>query len=194
MPQDATPAELQHRLAEVAAWTRRTRRHWRHRGVAYLFWLWGAIWSIGYGGLFVWGEGPRAAWLWLALWALGGLGTAAVYLRYGWRVRAVRTDRQDRPAFWPLNLLFMALMFVVRPPHSMYRDGTVVALWILWAYAVLGWQVGRPFYTRWAVVMAGLTVAGFGLLPQRPFYLWMAVVGGLTWLAGGVYQRRGREA
>ncbi len=176
-------------LAEARSWQQRTRFQWRHRGLAYVFWLWGLIWLVGYGGLFLWGVGSRAGWLWMGLWVVGLLGTGLIYTRYAWRVRPVHGE-PTRAGFWIQAALFIALAFIVRPPVSPYQDGTRVVLYILWAYAVLGRITHRTFYTTWAIITALLITAGFVAFEERVFYLWMAVIGAGAWALGGIYQRR----
>ncbi len=189
MPDEPPPFDPKEILGEVQQWRQRTRFQWRHRGLAYVFWLWGLVWLVGYGGLYLWGVGAPTGWLWMGLWALGLAGTAFIYERYGWRVRPMHGETL-RYLFWPLTCLFIGAAFVIRPPQSPYQDGTRLVLYILWAYALLGLQERRVFYISWALITALLIVAGFVLFGEQQFYLWMAIVGSGAWFLGGVYQRR----
>jgi hypothetical protein len=156
------------------------------RGAPHLI-LWGLIWVLGYGTCDLAPALANPAWLTLDIVGIIGsflIGRAAAVnksctsARYGLRFAALGIT----------ILAFIVATYYILQPHDLAQFGAFPALFVALMYSVIGIWRG----SRWAVagIVLGLcTVAGYAFFNEH-FMLWMAVVGGGTLVATGLWLRR----
>ena len=83
--------------------------------------------------------------------------------------------------------IFIAATLAVMAPVSGRQVGAFIPLVVAASYALAGIWCGSRFIVAGAAI-AGLTLAGFFLLPAH-FNLWMAAVGGGALLLAGLWLR-----
>lgn len=179
-------SEAEAALSDIA---RTTGRSYTHRGyhiAGPILILWGVIWLVGYGAMGVlppmqWG------WLWLVLDAIGIPATIVLAVR-GRRGSGARGLDAWRPFLWAVAIggLVGATFAVLRP--------TDVNAFIAYPGIVTGFAYfvfGLMHMMRKAAVGAAMFVAtliGFFLFPDILTW-WMAGVGGIGLILGGLWMR-----
>ncbi len=163
----------------------------RHRGLSYVFWWWGGLWSLAFALLAAYGDHVWLRWVWAGLWALGVLGTRFFYQRYGWRVRP--QSGEIHPGFyWIIMTGFMAIVLCILRPDSLYTLGAALFVMIMWMYMVQGLLTHHPFLPYLSAGAALATLVGHLLFTPENFAWWMTLVTGLSLLVGGWYRYRRR--
>jgi hypothetical protein len=185
-------------LRDSAAVETRSRRVYGYSRSSPHLMLWGVLWAVGYGLTEPWPQRGRAIWTVIVV-----IGLAA---GFGISLRsAIRHDAQaDRlldptqPAAvarlrWSFAgivltaFAFVAATLAVMAPVTGRQVGAFIPLVVAAGYALVGLWRGLRFIVAGAVI-AGLTLAGFFLLPAH-FSLWMAGVGGGALILAGFWFR-----
>lgn len=187
-----SPEQASSALNDIAGAQRRVAIFTGYQRSAPQFWLWGAVWLVGYSATeFL----PQyAGWAWLALNVIGF--TLAVWLARagvdptaaaGETARGARNMQARHVLYLGLAfLLFIIATFVVFSPTPS-QSGAFPALLMGFAYSVIGIWGG----VRWLAAGIGLsvfTLVGYLYVPQH-FMLWMALFGGGTLIASGFWMK-----
>jgi hypothetical protein len=161
-------------LDSIAATAQRSTTLYRYEQASPYFFLWGAVWVLGYGSSDLWSA--QAGWIWMVLDAIGV--AVSIYI--------AQTDRARRSAGSAVALriagmgfslcVFFAATFAVMTPSSGKQVSTFITLTVALAYVLVGLWAGL----RWTV--AGVAVAALALLAYfyvpAYFNTWMGFVGG----------------
>jgi hypothetical protein len=181
-------------LEEIGRAGSRMRRLGLYADIAPMFVLWGLIWL---GANLVSEFAPaHASRAWLIGMVVGVPLTIFLTVRQGRRTGArIRQAGGDGRAlgnrmallgvtgFW----FFVSVMFIVSPLSARQQDA-FISLFFAAAYSFGGLWGGWRLYAIGAVTAAAVM---FGFLAlQQHFFLWMAVVGGGSLLAGGLWLRK----
>ncbi len=159
----------------------------RHRGLSFIFWWWGILWSLAFALLGAYGDQPPIRWAWGGLAFLGVLGTRFIYHRYGWRVRPKGGELY--PGFyWAIMGAYMAAVLWILRPVSLYPVSAALVVMVMWMYMIQGIQTRHPFLPVLAALVSLATLAGYAWLPQAAFPWWMTAVMGLSLVIGGLYR------
>lgn len=183
--------EAKEMLAEVEATGRRTRDAAAYRVAGPILALWGVVWAVCFS---VTQFAPHAAgWAWLAGDGVGLAGTAWlgwVLPRHG-PVLSESSKRLGRRlgGFWLALFVFAGGWLAVLWPWHGVELGVFGVTLVMFAYVVMGLWLEMRFMTVLGFVVAGLAFAGYFVSPELPGWvnLWLAVVGGGSLLASGVY-------
>lgn len=178
------PEEAASALNNVENAGRQSARAYHYQKASPHFFLWGAIWAVGYGATYA---EVRDAVIWPALVILGVLGSFWI----GWRSGA----KSSRAFAWRYAttalaaFLFIEALLAILPPKSSSQVDALFPLLVALAYAILGIWTGGTRIAWLGLALAALTVGAYFWLPQY-FLLWMAAVGGGALILGGVWLRR----
>lgn len=179
-----SPDEAESALADIDRMVARTRRavaagHWAQQLV-----LWGVVWMLGFGASqflrvnegFIWG--PLS------------LTGAVVSWWIGFRdPKPIRGAVVQRIGLFFLTLAgFAGVWAVILHPFNVQHFGAYVATVFMFAYVVGGIWFGR-FFIWLGLGVTAAAVTGVLLLPQW-LNLWMALAGGGSLVASGLYIRR----
>lgn len=179
-----TPEQARAALQGIEQAAAHSTSLYRYRQASPFFFVWAAVWLLGYGAsdlLPAW-RGP----VWLLLDAAGVALSVAVARRQFLRV--------DRRAGWRIAGLAGALFgfifcaLVVFAPVSGRQVSAFIPLVAAVAYTAAGLWLGLRFVVT-GTLLAALTLVGYLYVAQH-FDLWMAVVGGSALLLAGVWLRR----
>jgi len=177
-------------LDDVAQAQRRLSVLRGYRYAAPYFFLWGAIWLVGYVVSYLAPSRAGQAWI-----GLDGLGFAASLL-LAWRqarevagpARQARAHSRRLFALFATCVGFLLATYAVLQPHDAAQFAVYPGLLIAAIYIGVGIWRGL----RWSIaglVLAALALAAYFLL--RPYVLlWMAGAGGGTLLLTGAWLRR----
>ena len=180
-------------LGEIDAARGRTMTLTRYRRSAPHFMLWGLIWM---GANTVTEFAPRAANLFWAAATLFGIVGANVIVALQRRERRGAGEAAGRPVrtmgktvifFLVIVAFFVAEFTVLGPMGSRMSDAYISLFWAFVYMAVGVWAGWRIFVIGLAT--AALILVGYFTLTQY-YFLWMAVVGGGSLFAGGLWLRR----
>lgn len=181
-----TPTEAADALRDIAASADHSRQLKGYEHAAPYFFLWGAIWIIGYGAT---GMSPRYGIIWLPL---GLVGMAASFI-IGLRQKRSHTISQRKFGVcmgltWWVFIAFYAATLAVLQPHTPNQSGAFPALLMSAIYA----GVGIWFLPRWLWLGIGIftaTLIGYFFLAPW-FSFWMAAVGGGGLVLTGFWMRK----
>lgn len=179
-----TPTEAANALRDIDATARRSREFKGYRIAAPYFFLWGAIWIVGYGAS---GVSPEAGHLWLPLSILGMAASAYI----GWRNRAQGSDKAYGVRMWGSFIafaVFIAATYAILPPHSANQLNAFPALVTGMAYTIAGIWASRRYLWLGAGVIAATMLGYVYLAPW--FAFWMAAVGGGGLILTGFWMRK----
>lgn len=180
-PQDAAAA-----LADIEHARTRSLELRHYQTAAPHFFLWAAIWFVGYG---LSNLAPQfGRFTWPVLLALGWLGSVVIG-----RLATRHIDAARMKAFWGkfwrlagVVMGFSVAILTVLRPHGLQQ----AAFWPLLVaalYAAVGIYAG-PRLLLIGIGLAILTMVGFFALTGW-FLLWMAVVGSGALVLGGLWLR-----
>ena len=180
-----SPTEAADALRDIADSADRSREFKGYRIAAPYFFLWGAIWILGYGAT---GVSLRAAILWLPLTVIG-IGVSA-YL--GWRnSRRFATGKAWGKRMFGMFVviaLFITATYAILPPHNQLQTGAFSALISALMYSIVGlWTYRR--YLWLGIFLGAATMFGFFFLTAW-FSFWMAVIGGGALILTGFWMRK----
>ena len=162
-----------------------------YKSAAPFFFIWGAVWMIGYSAGDLWPAYDNRVWIGLLLIAFIASG-----------IVGRRAGRQDTPegrarnrriglrmvATWMSVFVFIGVVMTVMHPKTPEQAAAFVPLLVAAAYTILGIWMGVRFVVA-GIAIAALTLGGFYFL-QPHFQLWMAAVGGSTLILTGLWLRR----
>ncbi|MBX7198297.1 MAG: hypothetical protein K1X51_02865 [Rhodospirillaceae bacterium] len=184
-----TPTEAADALRDIDATAQRSREFKSYRIAAPYFFLWGAIWIIGYGAT---GLSPRYGVVWLPLTVVGMAASAYI----GWRSRTQVGRGRSAAAkaygqrMWMMFIafaVFIAATYAILPPHDVNQMNAFPALLTGMTYAIAGiWSSRRYLWLGAAIIAA--TMLGFVYLAPW-FAFWMAAVGGGGLILTGFWMR-----
>jgi hypothetical protein len=182
-----SPLEAADALREIKASAARSREFKGYRLAAPYFFVWGAVWILGYGAT---GIAPRYGVAWLPL-TIAGIAASA-YI--GWRNR-----KQDEPGAprigraWGASFiafaLFITATYAILPPHDVNQMNAFPALVTAMSYALAGLWTNRVRLTWLGAAIAAATMGGFFFLTPW-FAFWMAAVGGGGLILTGFWMRK----
>jgi len=152
--------------------------------------LWGSVWFAAFVGVHL--APHRAGLVWSVLDGLGVIGTVLVCRK--WPIRSSMMGSRLSPAarrmivFW-LALFAYATLWVVllRPANGMLL-GTFLVTVAMLGYVVIGLWSGSSFLVWLGLIVTGLALCGYCLIPAY-LNLWMALTGGGALLGTGLYVR-----
>ncbi len=181
---NVSPREAESTLADVASTTQRAQRAIVAGHAGSLLILWGFLWMLGFAANhFV---RVNEGLIWAPIGCLGGL--------LSWWIGF----RDPRPLLSPevqrVGQLFLALLAfggiwaILLHPFNHHHFNAYIASVFMFGYVVMGLWLGRLFLWLGLGVTAGI-LAGRFLLPGW-LDLWIAITGGGTLAAAGVYIRR----
>jgi hypothetical protein len=178
-----SPSEASQTLHEISATELESATAYRYARAAPHLILWGAIWVLGYGAGYL---DSRLSILWIPLAIVGAVGSGRLGRRSG---------SPEQRGSWPRSiatavaiLVALASLFAVLGPLAGPRIGAFFPIAAGFAYTVIGIRERATRMIVLGVGLTALTVLGFFWVPQY-FALWMAVVGGLGLIVGGVWLR-----
>jgi hypothetical protein len=154
-----------------------------------LIW-WGLIWIAGFTALYL--LGPQGGYVFGVLDGLGVVGT--ILLCRKWPIRgslrgpgSLQLVRRMM-VFWLILVAYAILWVFLLSPMTGMQLGAFLVTAVMLGYAVIGLWTGSLFMLWLGLIVTGLTVFGFYILPGH-FNLWMAPVGGGALLGTGLYIR-----
>jgi hypothetical protein len=182
-----SPSEAADALKDLDATERRSSNAYGYHMASPHLILWGFIWLVGYGGLYL----DRDWMVWRYLWpALSTAGMAGSFF-IGWRMKGARRGAGfgwQYAASAVAVAAFVTALFAILPPT---RDAQVAAffpLLVSLAYVLMGIWASALRMTVMGLVIGALTLYGFFYLPA--YYLpWLAIVGGGSLILGGLWMR-----
>jgi len=181
-----SPNEAEESLAAIQQVVQKTRRSIADSGYSTMLIITGIVWLIGYlGTQFL--TGPIVVAIWVSVSLLGGALATILGIRRGKRLRNPATSITTRRIglFWLLLALFCAALIAVAWP----MDGKTLTIFII-LFILLGQMaMGLIFSFRtvwWVLPISALALVGYFFVPAY-FYLWMALLGGGTMIALGLY-------
>jgi hypothetical protein len=183
-----SPSEAEEALTSIQAIAKKTRQSIGSGGTYITLIVTGIVWLVGFLSTQFLG-GNIVVYIWVGLSILGSIVGTVFGIRMGKRVRSPGTAPMAKRIglFWTLLILFGVAVIAIAQP----TDGKQVAMLVILLIMLGQMAMGLVFSfssTWWALLIAGLAVAGYYLLPEF-FYLWMALLGGGGMIALGLHIR-----
>jgi hypothetical protein len=173
-----SPQEAAEALHEIEVARSRSSTLRRYQLVAPHFFLWGAVWAIGYGATDLMPARGRLIW--------GVLLPIAVACGFFiTRNRRGGNSGSNFAAVAATMATFLAATFAIMWPVAGRQVAAFIPLVVATSYVLVGIWLGLRFVVAGAVV-AVATLGGFFLLSEH-FALWMAVVGGGSLILAGIW-------
>ncbi len=180
-----TPEEAQEALDLVAETTRQMRRALAHGGMPYFLLIWGFVWLLGFGSSHFFGAGSSTAGLiWAVLDAGGAVASFAVGAHLGKKIRSPRGMRIG--LYWLALLFYGALLIYFAHPQTSNQGALLISLLAMMGYVTSGLLYDSRFLTGLGLAVTVLILVGYLAVPTV-FNLWMALWGGGSLIAAGVY-------
>lgn len=183
-----SPDEAREALELVEVTTRHMRRAVAHGGMPYFLLIWGVVWTLGFGSTHFLGPGsPLAGTVWLVLDVLGIVASLLVGCWIGTRVRSARYG----PAvglFWLAWMVYGALIIYFAQPENDAQFSLLISLFAMFGYVTTGIFYRSRFLSGLGGLVTLFILGGYLLIPAY-FDLWMAVLGGGSLIAAGLYMR-----
>lgn len=162
-----------------------------YRGAGPIMMLWGAIWVVGYGSMGIL-PGGDWGWVWLPMDILGLLATMVMVrrLRGGGEGRAASLAALAKGLVATVAIMAVITgIFMMAKPTTSAAYMAVPALLVGLTYILIGLtRMTRFIFVGAAVIIA--TIVGYVWVEQA-FALWLAAVGGLGLVLGGLWVWRG---
>ncbi len=181
-----SPDEAREALELIEVTTQRMRRAVAHGGAPYFLIIWGLVWTVGFGGThFLGPDSPSTGILWLVVDTVGIVASFLVGWRLAGRLRSPRLG----PAiglFWMAWLAYSALIVYFARPQTGNQLSLLISLLAMFGYVTSGILYRSVFMGALGVAVTGLIVGGYLLIPVY-FNLWMAILGGGSLVAAGLY-------
>ncbi len=150
--------------------------------------LWGIIWFIGFlASHFI--HNQIDGWIWIGLVGVGTLISIYIGSRFS---QKVRTPGYTHFYFIPAAFIaYCALIIWVANPSSEQQVSTLIVVFLMFGYVIMGILVERT--ALWVgLITTALALIGYFLFPAY-YNLWMAFLAGGTLTVSGLYiQRRWR--
>jgi hypothetical protein len=194
-----TPEEARASLAEIDRIILHTRQTIARAGSAPIVILWGIIWMIGFADVQFFPQSPH--WFWMILDLVGIVGSFRLG-RWG-RKSPTKNNYGGRIGIsWLVLFAFGGIWLCLLGPwdlltsqqmahHGLELDRKIAAFWCtvpMFAYVLMGLWLDRFFIWLGALVTVATLVGYYGI--ENYFFLWMAVVGGGSLVAGGLFIRK----
>lgn len=187
-PHPITPEEAQEALELVERTTRQMRRAVAHGGTPYFLLIWGAVWTLGFGGAhFLGPDSPQTGILWVVLDTLGVIASFGVGWWFGRRVRRGPLG-PSVGLFWLAWIGYGLLLVYFARPQSGDQLALLISLFAMFAYVTMGIFYRSRFLGGLGLGVTLFLVGGYLLIPPY-FNLWMALLGGGSLMATGLYMR-----
>lgn len=175
-------------LTDIEQTTGRSHELRGYRIAGPIFITWGVIWVIGYLAM---GLAPQNwSWIWIPL-DLAGFALSALLARRG---KAANPARGERGTSWRSLAFGVAVMAFVSMTFTLFK-ATSPAVYLVYPGLICGLiysTIGIWRMTRYVWIGAGMFAAslvGFYLF-QPWLAFWMAGVGGVGLILGGLWMRR----
>ena len=183
-----SPEEARESLELVEATMRQMQRAVVHAGTPYFFLIWGVVWTLGFGSTQVLGpESSLVSVVWMVLDALGAIASFVV----GWRVATRLRHPLYSPTiglFWLTWIAYAALIIYFAQPQSSDQLSLLISLFAMFGYVVTGIFLRSRFLIGLGVALTVVIIGGY-LFFLAYYNLWMAVFGGGSLIAVGLYMR-----
>ena len=180
-----TPDEAREALELIQKTTRQMRRTIAQGGAPYYLILWGAIWILGFGISYLLGPDSRmAGTVWMALSTLGILTSFGIGWKLSQRVRSPQARRIGM--LWIFWIVYGILIVTFAKPQSADQMSLLICLLVMMAYVTSGVFYRSRFLIGLGLAITALVVVGYLVVPKL-FDLWMAILGGGSLMAAGVY-------
>jgi hypothetical protein len=157
------------------------------------FFLWGAIWIVGYLATAI--SPPSANVVWVSLWAVGIGGGVLLARRRarlaGWDAQEATTRKRFSRRLltsWLVLIAFWMATYAILQPHETNQFSAFPALLMGAVYAFVG-VIWLPRYLPVGLIVMAATVLGYFYLAPW-FAYWLALVGGAGLLLTGVWLRK----
>jgi len=183
---NVSPHEAEESLAAIQQVVQRTRRSIADSGYSTMLIITGSVWLIGYlGTQFL--TGPIVITIWIAVSLVGGALATILGIRRGKRVRNPSNLATTRRIglFWLLLVLFCAASIAVAWPMDAKQLTVFIILFIMIGQLAMG-LIFSFASVWWVLPISTLALAGYFFVPDY-FYLWMALLGGGSMIALGLY-------
>ena len=187
-----TNEEAQSSLEQVQAVASHTRKTITASYDSNLLIMWGVIWIAAFLGTHYF---LRWAWhIWMGLGGTGSLLTLIISWRQFRLAHPVKMPAEEKTG-WRI-FLFWFLLFVYafiwlsmfRPRHGVQLNAFLCTV-IMFAYIVMGLWF-KSYHMFWlGIIVTGITLIGFYLIPWAYYCIWMAAMGGGSLLVTGIYVR-----
>jgi hypothetical protein len=184
-------------LNEIARTEQRSSQALAYSNASPFFFIWGAVWVLGYSGTYALLrllENPRFInWLWASLIVMGAIASANTG-RAQWHAqnpgaKALGREVGRRCLAGSLVIwLFVIGAALVIGPRFVAIQGAFIPLLIAMLYGLLGLFQGWRFVHA-SLAVTALTLGGWFLLPHF-FLLWMALVGGGSLILVGIWLKK----
>ncbi len=189
MPQHPIlPEEAREALELVERTVRQMRRAVAHGGMPYFLLIWGTVWVLGFGAThFLGPESPQARTVWWMLIVPGLIASALVGWRLNDRVRHAWFGASVG-LFWLTWMVYASLIVFFAQPQTGIQTSLLIALFAMFGYVTSGLLYRSLFLSGLGALMTALILIGYLLIPAW-FSLWMAILGGGSLIAAGLYMR-----
>jgi hypothetical protein len=183
-----SPDEAEEALAAIQVMTQKTRKSIAAGGTYITLIATGIVWLVGFMSTqFL--PAKIVGYIWAGLSILGGIVGTILGSRIGKRVRSPLTLPTIKRVslFWLLLILYAIATIAIAQPTNGKQATMFIILFIMLGQMAMG-LVFSFSSTWWALPITALALAGYFFLPHI-FYLWMAILGGGTMIAMGLYIR-----
>ena len=180
-----SPDEARQALNLVENTTRQMRRALAYGGMPYFLIIWGLVWMLGFGAShFLGADSAQAGMVWMVLDILGAIASFGVGAYLGRRVRS--PQGASIALFWLAWMLYAALIVYFARPQNGNQVSLLISLFAMMGYVSSGLLYRSRFLVALGLVVTAFIVIGYLAFPAF-FNLWMAVLGGGSLIAAGVY-------
>lgn len=187
---DLSLQEAREALDLIDETTRRMRRSLAHGGGPYFLIIWGLVWVIGFSGAHFFGpEDARTGWTWMVVNSVGVVASFALGWWMSRRVRSRERGGERVALFWLAWMLYASLIITFARPQIGNQLSILISLFAMMGYVTTGILYRSVFISLLGLIITALIVIGYLALPMF-FNLWMAVLGGGSLIAAGVYVLR----
>ncbi|MBV9420760.1 MAG: hypothetical protein JO348_13385 [Alphaproteobacteria bacterium] len=152
----------------------------------YLF-LWGTIWFVGFIGDYLLKD--RAALLWLALQGIGLIGTVLIVARHRRDAGTQNWAMVARAGISVIAVIGFGTLWLSLFHVGWREEVTFWPTFLSFLLFLVGLWAGRTLALA-AVAIFAISLLGYFVATGPYLLLWMAVAGGGSMLAGGVWLRR----
>lgn len=184
--------EAQDSLDQVQAVATRTQKSIAASYDSGLLIMWGLICTAAYLGTHFFLE-----WVWYIWFGLCGLGCMVTFWVF-WRQFRLANPIKVPPAektvwriflFWCLLFIYMFIwLSILKPRHGIQINAFMITI-IMFAYIVMGLWF-KSYHMLWlGIIVTGITLIGFCLIPWNYYCFWMAAMVGGALVLTGLYIR-----
>ncbi len=180
-----SPDEAREALNLIETTTRQMRRALAYGGMPYFLIIWGVVWTLGFGASYFLGpNSPQAGMVWMVLDILGAVASFGVGAYLGQRVRSSQGLRIG--LYWLAWMFYAALILYFAHPQGGDQISLLISLFAMMGYVSSGLLYRSRFLVSLGLAVTVFIVVGYLLLPSF-FNLWMALLGGGSLIAAGIY-------